>query len=423
MRNTYVQAVTDADFSSVISAADGRPCLIDTWAHWCTHCNSLAPILDELASANAKTLAVAALDTEAYPELARSLKVRSLPTLILFKGGVEVARTTGAKTFSGLHEWLSQQDIHLQPLPLNKRPPPSWGAFYGDEQLREFLISRMRVAASAGAIGIAAVPYWRDGKGTPSASLVQHGNPDVFERVTGMPVSFACVMEFVGIVTPEDIDAVFKNIPAGANLQTAALRMVHYWLSSSELPWAAALDDAELDHLRDSWSTICSNYLAGSEIQAEKWASLKTAAEAMMTTLRDPYRQIHNDLAILIATLSPPPHDTDRTSWTRILLQHAHYSRARIIEFQAGWSVDERAMQLLRDLWFEKHVPITPEGTPDQKILRLRADQWNRENVRFLEREAELRQQLRSLMRSFHNTLRAELVLILSKLTSATLSE
>ncbi|HDR9251851.1 thioredoxin family protein [Burkholderia vietnamiensis] len=419
MQNAYVHAVTDADFSSVISAADGRPCLIDTWAHWCAPCNSLAPILRELASANAKTLAVAALDTEAYPELARSLKVRSLPTLILFKEGIEVARTIGAKTLAGLHEWLSQQDIQLQPLPLNRRPAPAWGAFYGDEQLRDFLISRMRVAASAGAIGIAAVPYWRDGRGTPSTSLVQHGNPDVFERVTGMPVSFACVMEFVGIVTPEDIDAVFNNIPAGADLQTAALRMVHYWLSSRELPWAAALGDAELDHLRDSWSKTCCNYLAGSEVQAEEWASLKAAAEAMMTTLRDPYRQVHNDLAILIATLSPPPQETDRSSWTRVLLQHAHYSRARIIEFQAGWSVDERAMQLLRHLWFKKHVPVNPEGIADQEILRHCQDQWNRENAGFLEREAELHKQLPSLMRSFHNTLRAELVLVLSKLTSS----
>jgi thioredoxin 2 len=72
------------------------PVLVDFYADWCGPCKVMAPILDRIARERAGELLIAKLDTDRAPDVSVRLGIRGIPTFILFRGGEEVARETGA---------------------------------------------------------------------------------------------------------------------------------------------------------------------------------------------------------------------------------------------------------------------------------------------------------------------------------------
>jgi thioredoxin 2 len=80
--------------------------LVDFYADWCGPCKVMAPVLDELAADRVGELLVAKLDTDANPQVSASVGIRGIPTLILYRGGSEVARQTGAVPRSTLDQML-----------------------------------------------------------------------------------------------------------------------------------------------------------------------------------------------------------------------------------------------------------------------------------------------------------------------------
>ena len=84
----------------------GGPVLVNIWATWCGPCKAMAPVLAQAAQELEPRLRVAKLETDGVPEIAARFAVRSIPTLILFEGGREVARTAGAMPLSQLKAWL-----------------------------------------------------------------------------------------------------------------------------------------------------------------------------------------------------------------------------------------------------------------------------------------------------------------------------
>jgi thioredoxin 2 len=87
------------------------PLLIDVWANWCGPCRSFAPVYEQAAAQLQGHCRLSKLDSEANPQLAGEMGIRSIPTLILLKGGVEVARQSGALPLAQLLGWLRQQGI------------------------------------------------------------------------------------------------------------------------------------------------------------------------------------------------------------------------------------------------------------------------------------------------------------------------
>ena len=91
-----VLSVTDATFEEEVLAAD-TPVLVDFWATWCAPCKALAPHVATLAGEHQGKLKVVKMDVQANMGTAAKHKVTALPTLIVFKGGREVARQQGAQ--------------------------------------------------------------------------------------------------------------------------------------------------------------------------------------------------------------------------------------------------------------------------------------------------------------------------------------
>jgi thioredoxin 2 len=87
--------VTDTTFPHEVERSS-VPVVVDMWAAWCGPCRMVAPVIDELASEMAGRVRFAKLNVDENPATASRFNVRSIPTLLVMRGGREVDRITGA---------------------------------------------------------------------------------------------------------------------------------------------------------------------------------------------------------------------------------------------------------------------------------------------------------------------------------------
>ncbi|XCI75314.1 MAG: thioredoxin [Flavobacteriales bacterium] len=88
------QEVTDVNFNEVVLQST-KPVLVDFWASWCGPCVVLSPRIDELALQYEGKALVVKLNVDDGPETAGEYGIRSIPTLLFFKGGEEKSRQVG----------------------------------------------------------------------------------------------------------------------------------------------------------------------------------------------------------------------------------------------------------------------------------------------------------------------------------------
>jgi thioredoxin 2 len=98
-------ALTTADFARHING--DVPVVVDFWAAWCGPCRMMAPAYEQAAARVAPGVQLAKLDTEAEPEIASRYGIRSIPTLIAFRNGREIARQSGALPLPQLIQWIT----------------------------------------------------------------------------------------------------------------------------------------------------------------------------------------------------------------------------------------------------------------------------------------------------------------------------
>jgi len=106
---TMMGDVTDQDFEERVLGAE-TAVLVDFWAEWCVPCHMVSPVVEEIGRDKGAHLQVAKLNIDENPDVTRRYSVMSIPTLMLFKGGEEVARVVGAR---GKDALLKEIDPHI----------------------------------------------------------------------------------------------------------------------------------------------------------------------------------------------------------------------------------------------------------------------------------------------------------------------
>ena len=106
--NKDVVVLTDDNWKREVTEAEG-PVLVDFWAEWCPPCRMIAPSIDALATAYSGRAKVGKLNVDENPEVAAAFGIRSIPTLLVLKGGKVVEQQVGALPQPRIAEMLERQ--------------------------------------------------------------------------------------------------------------------------------------------------------------------------------------------------------------------------------------------------------------------------------------------------------------------------
>lgn len=379
-----VITVSEDSLNEYLTGSD-QTLLLDLWAPWCAPCRAMAPTLERLAEEAGEYLAVLKIDIDVFPAVRERFAVRGIPTLILLKAGDELARISGAQPLAKLREWLDESGAVLPAnSPAAGRTAQAWGAFYGDAQLRDFLVTRLKQHADNGDIKVSRAPFWVDGQGTLCAALVHSESLRVFERLSGLPINLAPALDFVNACEEHQMASLFDGLRVDADVRQVPVRLLRHWLSDPLHDWTALLAEPELDTLRLRWIALCEQVLAGHAVDASVWATLRDASLALRNHQQDPYRELHDMVAQLLANLSPLPDIDDVLVWSESFTLAARCS-FHLLMSAVGWSDEERAIPGLRNRWFETHERELGGFSSEQ--LSAHRERWQAENAAFMVKE------------------------------------
>jgi thioredoxin 2 len=100
-----IDIATASAFDALLESS-ARPIVVDFWAPWCGPCHMVAPEMARVAASNAGRWLVVKVNTDALPDLGERYRIRSIPTMAVFRNGREIARTSGARPASDIEAFV-----------------------------------------------------------------------------------------------------------------------------------------------------------------------------------------------------------------------------------------------------------------------------------------------------------------------------
>ena len=97
-----------SNFQEVVLNSD-KPVLVDFWAEWCGPCKMIGPLIEELATEYDGKAVIGKLNVDENPDIAATYGIRSIPTLLVFKGGEIVDRIVGAVPKANIAQKINNQ--------------------------------------------------------------------------------------------------------------------------------------------------------------------------------------------------------------------------------------------------------------------------------------------------------------------------
>ncbi|GAB4169181.1 MAG: thioredoxin [Rickettsiaceae bacterium] len=97
--------ITDNDFEQEVMNSK-EPVLVDFWAEWCGPCKMLTPIIEQLSEEMKDKIKIVKMNIDEHPEVPSSLGIRSIPTMMIFNGGKQVATKVGALPKNLIKTWI-----------------------------------------------------------------------------------------------------------------------------------------------------------------------------------------------------------------------------------------------------------------------------------------------------------------------------
>ena len=99
--------ITDANFEEVVLKSD-KPVLVDFWAEWCGPCRMVGPAVEQLSKTLEGKVKTVKLNVDENQEIAVKYGIHSIPSLLLFKDGKEIARTVGAAPKEAYRKFIEE---------------------------------------------------------------------------------------------------------------------------------------------------------------------------------------------------------------------------------------------------------------------------------------------------------------------------
>jgi thioredoxin 1 len=107
MAGKNVIDLTDDSFTNEVLQSD-KPALVDFWAAWCAPCRAIGPVVEQLGESYAGKVKFGKLDIDSNPRVTEQYEVRSIPTLLLFKGGKVLGQITGVVPKAKIEDLLKK---------------------------------------------------------------------------------------------------------------------------------------------------------------------------------------------------------------------------------------------------------------------------------------------------------------------------
>jgi thioredoxin 1 len=373
----WIEDIKPQQFDELI-ASERRGVVLLFWAPWHLGSGELRKEAERLALIHADDMVLVTVNIDRELELAMRHGLRAVPLMILFQHGQELARTSGASGHEEMAPWLWRHGIALASKPAGFKLPHQAlpGAFHGDVRLRQELIERLRERGRQGVIVSRRVPFWLDGRGTISGALADSVRPDLLEARSGLPFSFACALEFLGLDWSEaTIDAVFGEIRVGADLTMVATRLVRDVLADPEKDWALLIGDAQIDQWRQRWVRLIDRLACGFAVAQNEWDEVVVGLGMLRSRGREPGRAVQDAFIDMIGLLSPPPaHDDDL--WVSALSLHGIYLLHVILAHDLGWRPEDFAFEGERGQWFMAREQSQPGGCFSESALAQAQQDW-----------------------------------------------